>query len=224
MPILSNNNTFITIWASQPNLHAAAPMEIFIRRPTWPISCRWIYIYCHWCLFQVPRDWTPKGHFLKKFDQGIRVGIFQTWLPMTLKTDNGVNLVSVKPENYLRSKGIHRAKSATFWPRSNGEVERYNRTSLKSILAIHAKRKDWRSYFNSMLLDYHSTKHVTTQIAQSMLLFRLQTYHVKIKQKNPKKRHNSSRSHNEVRKDFIDEASFSQMKESRQVQDKEIRR
>ena len=152
MPILSNNNTFIS----------------------------------HWCLFQVPRGWTPKGHFLKKFDQGIRVGIFQTWLPMTLKTDNGVNLVSVKPENYLRSKEIHRAKSATFWPRSNGEVECYNRTSLKSILAIHAKRKDWRSYFHSVLLDYHSTKHVTTQIAQSMILFGLQTYHIKIKKKTSK--------------------------------------
>ena len=45
-------------------------------------------------------------------------------------------------ENYLRSKGIHHAKSATYWPRSNGEVERYNQTLLKSILAFHAEGKD----------------------------------------------------------------------------------
>ena len=40
--------------------------------------------------------------------------------PLTLKTDNGPNFVSVEMENYLCSK------SATYWPRSNGEVERYN--------------------------------------------------------------------------------------------------
>ena len=91
--------------------------------------------------------------------------------PLTLKTDNGPNLISVEMENYLHSQGIHQVKSATYWPRSNGEVERYNRTLLKSIRAIHAEGKDWRSYFNSMLLDYRSTKHATTQVAPAILLF-----------------------------------------------------
>ena len=68
--------------------------------------------------------------------------------PLTLKTDIGPNLVSVEMENYLRYKGIHHEKSATYWPRSNGEAERCNRTLLKSIRAIHAEGKDWRSYFN----------------------------------------------------------------------------
>ena len=74
-------------------------------------------------------------------------------------------------KNYLHSKGIHHGKSVTYWPRSNEEVERYNRTLLKPIRAIHAKGKDWRSYFNSMLLNYRSTKHATTQVAPAMLLF-----------------------------------------------------
>ena len=39
-----------------------------------------------------------------------------------------------------------------------------HRTLLKSIRAIHAEGKDWRSYFNSILLDYRSTKHATTQV------------------------------------------------------------
>ena len=74
-------------------------------------------------------------------------------------------------ENYLFSKGIFHAKSATYWPRSIGEVERYNRTLLKWIRAIHTKGKDWRSYFNSMLLDYRSTKHTIAQVAPAILLF-----------------------------------------------------
>ena len=53
---------------------------------------------------------------------------------MTLKTKNGPNLVLVEMENCLCSRGIHDAKSATYWPRSNAVVEHYNRTLLKSIM------------------------------------------------------------------------------------------
>ena len=91
--------------------------------------------------------------------------------PLTLKTDNGPNLVLVEMENYLHSKGNHHAKSTTYWPRSNGEVERYNQTLLKLIRTIHAKGKDWWSYFNSMLLNYPSTKLATTQVVLALLLF-----------------------------------------------------
>ena len=142
MSALSSSNTFITIPATQTNIHAVAPMGIFICGHMWPISNRWMHFNCHWCLFQVPRGCTPEGHSFKKFDKGL-------------------NLVSVEMENYLRSKGIHHAKSATYWPRSNGEVERYNQTLLKSIRAFHAEGKDWRSYF----------KTATTQVAPAMLLF-----------------------------------------------------
>ena len=36
---------------------------------------------------------------------------------------------------------------------------------------IHAEGKDLRSYFNSMFLDYRSTKHAATQATPVMLLF-----------------------------------------------------
>ena len=62
---------------------------------------------------------------------------------MTLKTGNGPNLVSTEIENYFHWKGTHHAKSANYWPISNGEIERYNRTLLKSIRPIHAEGKDW---------------------------------------------------------------------------------
>ena len=183
MPILSSSNTFFTIRATQPNIHAFAPMTIFISRLMWPFSNRWIHIYCHWCLFQVPRSCIPKGHFFKKFDKGIRVDIFQTWLPNDTR-------------NYLWKllmfEGIYHAKSATHWPRSNREIECYIRTLLKSICLIHAEGKDRQSYFNLMLLHYCSTKHATTQATPAMLLFyrdirnhfetKLQTYHIKRKQ------------------------------------------
>ena len=147
------------------------PMALFIRGPMWPISNSWIHIYCHWCLFQVPRGCSHKGHFFKSLINELESIFSRYGYPVTLKTDNGPNLVSVEMENFLCSKGIHHAKSATCWPRSNREVEHYNWTLLKLIGAIHAEGKDWQSYFNSILLDYCSTKHPTTQGAPAMLLF-----------------------------------------------------
>ena len=79
--------------------------------------------------------------------------------PLTLKTDNSPNLALGETKNYLHSKGIDHARSQTSWPRSNEEVECGNQTLLKSIRAIHVKGKNWRSYFNSMLLNNRSTKH-----------------------------------------------------------------
>ena len=71
---------------------------------------------------------------------------FRDGHPMPLKTENGTKPFSVEMEDYLGSKGIHPAKSATYWRRSYREKERYNRTLLKSIGAIHAKNKDWQPY------------------------------------------------------------------------------
>ena len=52
--------------------------------------------------------------------------------------DSKKNFVSVE----IR-KGIHHTKSANYWPRSNREVQHYNRTLLKSICPIYAEGKDW---------------------------------------------------------------------------------
>ena len=44
---LSNSNTFITIPSTQTNIHAIAPMGIFICGHMWPISSRGMHINCH---------------------------------------------------------------------------------------------------------------------------------------------------------------------------------
>ena len=152
------------------------------------LSHQWEYLYMSLCgsfpigeyIFTVPDAYSryPETVFLKDTSSKSLikelVDIFQTlwhWKPMTLKTDNGPNLVSVEMKNYLCSKGIHHAKLATYWPRSNGEVKHYKERLLKSICAIHVDIKDWWSYFNSMLLNYCSNKHAATQAAPAMLLF-----------------------------------------------------
>ena len=68
--------------------------------------------------------------------------------------------------------GIEHRYTTPLWPRANGEVERQNRSLLKSIRAAHAKGKNWREELNKFLLAYWSTPHSTTGKSPAKLLFR----------------------------------------------------
>ena len=73
-------------------------------------------------------------------------------VPRTLRTNNGVNLVSAEMDGYLNEMGIRRRLTTPLWPRANGEVERQNRSLLKAMRAAQAEKKDWRSELNKYLL------------------------------------------------------------------------
>ena len=93
-------------------------------------------------------------------------------VPRSLCTDNGANLVSKEVEDYLKEMGVEHRYTTPLWPRANGEVERQNRSPLKSIRAAHAEGKDWREELNKFLLEYRSTPHSTTGRSAAELLFK----------------------------------------------------
>ena len=93
-------------------------------------------------------------------------------LPKGLRTDNDSNLVSKEVQEYLNEMGIEHRYTAPLWPRDNGEVERQNRSPLKSMRAAHAEGKNWREELNKFLLGYRSTPHSTTRKSPAELLFR----------------------------------------------------
>ena len=93
-------------------------------------------------------------------------------LPKGLRTDNGSNLVSKEVEDYLNEMGIEHRYTTPLWPRANGEVERQNRSLLKSMRAAHAEGQNWREELNRFLLAYRSTPHSTTGKSPAELLFR----------------------------------------------------
>ena len=86
-------------------------------------------------------------------------------VPAGLRTDNGSNLVSDEMEKYLEEMGIVHHYNTPLWPRSNGEVERQNRSLLKAMRVFHAEGKDWRLELNKFLLAYRSTSHTTTGVS-----------------------------------------------------------
>ena len=93
-------------------------------------------------------------------------------LPRGLHTDNGSNLVYREVEEYLKEMGIEHRYMTPLWPRANGEVERQNRSLLKSVRAAHAEGKNWREELRRFLLAYRSTPHSTTGKSPAELLFR----------------------------------------------------
>ena len=89
--------------------------------------------------------------------------IFQTHgFPVSFRTDNGPPFTSNDLENYLSINGIEHQKGIPYWPQSNGEVERLNKTLLKVIRIANAQRADWRAELGDFLFQYRVTTHTTT--------------------------------------------------------------
>ena len=92
-------------------------------------------------------------------------------IPVSMKTDNGPQFISSEFKNYMTTNGVLHVTSTPLWPQGNGEVERQNRTLLKSIRIAYAAGKDWKKELNKLLMAYRSTPHTTTGVSPSKLLF-----------------------------------------------------
>ena len=92
-------------------------------------------------------------------------------IPQSLKTDSGPLFVSSVFKDYLKSNDVRHLTSTPLWPQSNGEVERQNRSLLKSMRIAQATGKDWHKELNKFLLAYCSTPHTVTGVSPAKMLF-----------------------------------------------------
>ena len=74
-------------------------------------------------------------------------------------------------ENVLATHGIQHGKSTPLWPQANGEVERQNRTSLKSLKVAEAEGEKWKEELDKFLFAYRTTPHSCTGAAPGFLMF-----------------------------------------------------
>jgi len=88
-----------------------------------------------------------------------------------IRTDNGPQFVSGVFQNYLAGNNIKWVSTTPLWPQANAEVERVNRTLLKSLKIAHSKRENLGRELRKFLLAYRSTPHSSTGIAPYTLLF-----------------------------------------------------
>ena len=87
MPVLLSSNAFITIRATQPNIHVVAPIGIFI----WGDICSLIDTYSSY-----PEVVLIKLTSLKSLIKELKSIFLRHDYQLTLKTDSGLNLVSVE--------------------------------------------------------------------------------------------------------------------------------
>ena len=92
-------------------------------------------------------------------------------LPCSIKTDNGRQFVSEEFKTYLSENGIEHRTSTPYWPQANGEVERQNRTLLKTLKIAHSEKLNIQQELNKFLMAYRSTPHCTTGETPAKLLF-----------------------------------------------------
>ena len=92
-------------------------------------------------------------------------------IPLTIKTDNGTQFVSDEFQAFLKQNMIIHRTTTPLWPQANGEVERQNRTLLKTLKIAQSEGKDMKRELYRFLLAYRSTPHQTTGVSPSELLF-----------------------------------------------------
>ena len=62
-------------------------------------------------------------------------------------------------------------RSPPLWPQASRDVERQNRTLLKSLKVAHVEGKNWREELQKFLLAYRTTPQTSTGITPAFLMF-----------------------------------------------------
>ena len=92
-------------------------------------------------------------------------------IPDTLRTDNGPPFNSVLFASFAKDLGFCHRKVTPYWPRANGEVERFMKTIKKSIKAAHVDSRNWKQAMHRFLRNYRATPHCSTGKPPATLLF-----------------------------------------------------
>ena len=92
-------------------------------------------------------------------------------VPFSLRTDNGPQFVSEEFESFLQAHGVAHRRTTPLWPQANGEVERQNRSLLKSLQIANLEGKNWRTELVTWLAAYRSTPQATTGATPFYLMF-----------------------------------------------------
>src|SRR4029434_3448022 len=90
--------------------------------------------------------------------------------PKDLISDNGPQFLSADFSDFLKKRGIQHMRSSVYYPRANGEVERFNRCVKDCLQTASIQGEPWKPFLRTYLMDYRATPHSTTGVSPSELL------------------------------------------------------
>ena len=93
-------------------------------------------------------------------------------IPRILKSDNGPTFISKEFERMCEFFGIKHRLTTPYWPRANGEVERFMRNINKVMRNAAVVNECWQKELNLFLGAYRATPHSSTGVAPAELIFK----------------------------------------------------
>ena len=117
---------------------------------------------------------VPCGH--DEYDaQTLSRFLLQKWFarhgaPTRMQSDNALNLTAEISNEFLKASQVTKVTSTAGHPRTQGLVERQNRTLLTLLRVVCSRRmRDWDQYLDEIRGAYNSTRHATTGCSPYML-------------------------------------------------------
>lgn len=93
-------------------------------------------------------------------------------IPATIKSDNGPPFTSQDFSKFCLQYGINHRLITPYWPRANGEVERFNKNIKKAIKNASATNTNWLKEVYNFLGSYLATPHCSTGIPPAQLILK----------------------------------------------------
>ena len=90
--------------------------------------------------------------------------------PKVIISDNGPQLISEEFENFLKANGIQHSRVSPYFPKANGQVERFHRYLEHSIRAAAIDGLAWTEVLPDILQVYRSTPHAGTKMTPARLM------------------------------------------------------
>ena len=87
-----------------------------------------------------------------------------------MQSDNASNLTAEVSNEFLKASHVTKVTSTEGHPRTQGLVERQNRTLLTLLRVFCSRRmRDWDQHLDEIMGAYNSTRHATTGFSPYML-------------------------------------------------------
>ena len=123
-----------------------------------------------YCRFPIVNELkiTNASNVIKKLDELFS----QFGYPEKIKSDNGPPFDSKQLADYFAAHNVKHQFITPYWPRANGEVERFMRCLNKLFRTIKIEKKNYKVELQSFLRNYRSTPHSTTGVSPASLLLK----------------------------------------------------